>query len=119
LFRGLAISVRFRTVDVMAGNKQTGVGLGKVLLSPCSVQIMNLRIVFSVVGLVLVGAILIFAGGFGEIELLVDGQCGATGYLCEPPTADIGHEKDPVGPLQTVTLHRAPRPAFSRPPSLP
>jgi hypothetical protein len=52
-------------------------------------QKMNLRIVFFVVG-ILLGAALLFAGAFAEVELLTDRQCGAS-YLCDPPTADAGH----------------------------
>jgi hypothetical protein len=52
---------------------------------------MNLRIVFFVVGILLGAAVLLFAGGLGEVELLTDRQCGASGYLCDPPTADARH----------------------------
>jgi hypothetical protein len=55
---------------------------------PWLVKGMNLRMLLFAVGIVLLGTILLFASGFGEVELLVDGQCGATGYLCEAPTAD-------------------------------
>jgi hypothetical protein len=50
---------------------------------------MSLRIV----GLFLAAAVLLFVGGFAEVELLTDRQCGATGYLCNPPTADLSAER--------------------------
>jgi hypothetical protein len=48
---------------------------------------MILRFVFFA-AVVLAATALLLTGGFGEIELLVDGQCGANGYLCEPPSAN-------------------------------
>jgi hypothetical protein len=51
---------------------------------------MNLCIVFFAVGIP-AAAILLFAGGFAEVELLTDRQCGASGYSCGPPTADADH----------------------------
>jgi hypothetical protein len=40
------------------------------------------------IGIVLAATILLFVGGFAETELLMDGQCGANGYLCEAPSAN-------------------------------
>jgi hypothetical protein len=55
--------------------------------------IVSLRFVLVVVGIFLAAAVLLFVGGFAEVELLTDRQCGATGYLCNPPTADLPAER--------------------------
>ena len=59
--------------------------------------IMSLRLVFLAVGIFSAAAVLMFVGGFGEIELKVEGQCGVSSYLCDPPTANRD-EKDHAGP---------------------
>ena len=38
------------------------------------------------VGMLLAAAVLFVLGGLGEVGLLTARQCGATNYLCEPPT---------------------------------
>jgi hypothetical protein len=53
--------------------------------------IMNLRIVFFALGILLAAAALLIASGVAEVEVLTDRQCGASGYLCDPPTADADH----------------------------
>jgi hypothetical protein len=45
---------------------------------------MNIRSLLFVGGIVLVGAVLLFAGGFAEVELLTD---SGSGYLPQQPTA--------------------------------
>jgi hypothetical protein len=52
---------------------------------------MNLRIVLFALGILLAATVLLFAGGLAEVELLTDRQCGASDYLCDPPTADADH----------------------------
>jgi hypothetical protein len=54
---------------------------------------MNLRILFFAVGIVLAAAVLLFVGGFAEIELLTD---SGSGSLSQPATADIPDENTPA-----------------------
>jgi hypothetical protein len=38
-------------------------------------------------------------GGFGAILLLTNHQCGASGYFCQAPTANIRDEKGHAVPM--------------------
>ena len=53
---------------------------------------MSLRSVFFAVGVLVAGTVLVLIGGFGAM-LLLTGQCGASGYLCQAPTANMRDEK--------------------------
>ena len=48
---------------------------------------MRIRSALYFLGIILGGALLVAAGGFGEILLLTDQQCGGDGYLCQPQMA--------------------------------
>jgi hypothetical protein len=56
---------------------------------------MSLRFVVALV-LTLATVLLMFDGAFGDVELLVGGQCGATGYLCAPPPTKKDQGAPPV-----------------------
>jgi hypothetical protein len=54
---------------------------------------MSVRFVLNILGISVAAAALMLIGALGETEVLVYQQCGADGYLCEPPrdTAQAGH----------------------------
>jgi hypothetical protein len=52
---------------------------------------MSLRVVLFATGILLAGALLV-VGAAGAIEFLVNDQCGASGYLCKSPTANISNK---------------------------
>jgi hypothetical protein len=59
---------------------------------------MSLRSALFAVAVLVGGAVLILVGGVGAILFLTNRQCGASGYLCEAPTANIRDEKDHADP---------------------
>jgi hypothetical protein len=59
---------------------------------------MSLRSALFAVAVLVGGAVLILVGGVGAILFLTNRQCGASGYLCEAPTANIRDGKDHADP---------------------
>jgi hypothetical protein len=52
---------------------------------------MSFQFVSFAVAVFVAAVVLMVVGGFGEIEALLYWQCGASGYLCDPPTGGGGH----------------------------
>jgi hypothetical protein len=57
---------------------------------------MSVRFVLVALVLTLATVLLMFVGACGEVELLIGGQCGATGYLCAPPPTKKDQGAPPV-----------------------